>query len=266
MYKNRHAVIRIYAMLAIITLPTIGMAGIIAQLQPAAGAVAQSPAAASSYGYICRMSVNPQYHNSEDIKISVYAFYSEGGRYVPKPIHISITIEYAGVGGVVRTINATINDNRQHEINAGRLDMATYTIKALFVEAQQIKTDNFIVLHDPAPYFLYLNRGGEIRFRAAEGDNFTVRIIMQYSPDRIEEKTYSNTTHFTYRPPAGVKVMSIYVLDRWGNINGMNEGQPYIWVYAQDRYYNLYRIVAAVIVSIVVLIAIVRIWGRINEK
>lgn len=248
----------------ILTFPTIGMAGI-AQL-PAAQGAGPSPAS-SSYGYVCRLAVKPQYSNAEDVKVVVVGFYSEGGRYIPKPVHINIIVEYAGVGGIVKQVNTTVNDNKEHTVNLGKFQMATYTITATFQEAKQAKQDNFIVLHEPVPYYLSISRGVEVRFKSLSNnhnDTFTVNIILQYSAEDIEEKTYTNTTNFTYRPPSGVKVMSVYVADRWGNVNGMNNGEPIVWVYTQDKNYYLMRTVAAVVVFIVLLIGIVYVRGRLE--
>jgi len=250
---NYHAT----AATAIILIIFVGMA----EITPLQGLINPVAASAGS-GYICRQTLNTQYHSDSDIRPVYVGYYSQGGHYVPKPVNIIIQIKYAGDTSTIRTINASINDNGRHAINIGRLAQGTYTIAATFTQAEITLTGNIEIKHPPIKYIINLNGGDFIRFKTmAPSHNFTVSIYQQAGQQAII-KEYINTSGFKWTPPENIVTITIYIIDEYGNINGMNDGQPYVWVYTHGIDYKLYRTIGITIIAIFLIIVFVAIWRR----
>lgn len=227
------------------------------------------PSGPATAGYITRLSVPATTSSDTDMIVQVVAFFSEDGRYSPEPVKVSIIVaqesaELQGTGRIGETVkekNFTINDNQIHKVSLGRLEQGTYRVRAVFHTERSgdlMKEDSVAVLHPPVDYSISLDTHKVIFHGLGnENETFTVTIKVLYSPEHEESLTRGNITNLTYRITGTPQILAVWVIDKYGNVNGLNNGRAYVITFTKPSSYYLYRpFVALTIVAIGVILIV----------
>ena len=217
------------------------------------------PSGPATSGYITRLAVPTTTSSDTDLVVQVVAFYSEDGRYSSEPVKVTIVVarenaELQGtgqIGTVVKEKNITINDNQIHKVNIGRLEQGTYRVRAVFHTARAgdlVKEDTIAVLHPPVPYTITLGNGKRIEFRSLSdnrNETFTLNIQILYSPTNEISLVKHNVTNFTYEIEGSPQLLTVFVTDIYGNVNGQNGGMAYVHTYTKPFAFYFWRPFAA---------------------
>lgn len=217
----------------------------------------------STSSYINRALVSSEYNSDEDVVIKVKSYYSVDAQRVdiPCPVNASIYYSINGSNGeYIRSVSVVCDDSRLHRMNFGRLSQATYNIVITF--PSEIKKESFCVLHPPVKYSIALNNGKCVDFRSEEKNKtFTVHIDIQYGLNSVESHVFYNRSELVYDVPGSPQILSIYVVDEYGNINAGLDGDAYTWDYSKPPSYYFYRdvsIVVLVLLSMTFIVFVIR--------